>query len=121
MRHARGFSVVEVLVAASILIVALLGITTALPTGYNNVDRSGKDTVATNLAQQRVELLRNSAYAAAALAAGTTTEALTGNYAGYTRSTVIVDNTPSPNVKQITVTVTTPTKRTVQLVALRAQ
>jgi Tfp pilus assembly protein PilV len=121
MSNARGVSAVEVLIVASIIVVALLGISSTLPTGYGNVDRSGKDTVAVNLAQQRIEWLRNQAFASAALAAGTTTEALAGSYAGYTRTTTIQDNTPITNVKQVTVTVATLSGRSVQLVSLIAR
>lgn len=119
--HERGFSAVEVLIAASVIAVALLAIASMFPTAYSNVDRSGKDTVAVTLAQQRIEWLRNQAYASAALAAGTTTEAAIAGYAGYTRTTVIQDNTPVSGIKQVTVTVATPVGRTVQLLSLIAK
>ena len=72
MRKADGFSLVEVLIAAAILAVALLAIASMFPIAHTNVDWSGDQTVAVTLAQQRIETLRNQPYIA--LAAGTTTE-----------------------------------------------
>lgn len=105
-RPAGGFSVVELLIAAAVLGVAILGMISLFPTSYNDVDRSGKQTTALILAQQQIELLRNQPYAA--LTPGTTTEASLANYPGYTRTTVITDNTPLAGVKQFQVTVTSP-------------
>ena len=119
--HEQGFSALEVLIASSIIAVALLAIASMFPTAYSNVDRSGKETVAVTLAQQRIEWLRNQAYTSAALAAGTTSESAITGYAGYTRTTVIQDNTPASGIKQVTVTVTTPLGRTVQLMSLVAK
>jgi len=45
MRKGRGFSLLEVLVAISILAVAILAIASMFPTAYTNVHRSGVDTV----------------------------------------------------------------------------
>ncbi len=116
MRKAAGFSLVEVLIAASILAVAILGIAGMFPTAYTNVDRSGEQTVGVTLAEQRMEWLRNQSYIS--LAAGTTTEAAITGYVGYTRTTAIQDNTPTTGVKQMTVTVATPSGRNVQVMSL---
>ncbi|MFQ5657950.1 MAG: hypothetical protein ACE5G5_10445, partial [Candidatus Methylomirabilales bacterium] len=110
----RGFSAIEVLIAAAMIVVALLAIAGMAHTGYRTVDWSGEDTVAMVLAQQRMEWLQSQAYTS--LAAGTTTENLTGNFAGYTRQTVIQDDTPVANVKQVAVTVSSPNARSAQLI-----
>jgi len=107
-RAEAGFSVIELLIAAAVITVAILGIVSLFPTSYNDVDRSGKQTTALILAQQRIELLRNQTYTSQALAAGPTSETSLAGYPGYTRTTVITDNTPINGVKQIQVTVTTP-------------
>ena len=121
MRNARGFTIVEVLVTATLVAVALLAIAGMMPTAYRTVDWSGEETVAVTLAKQRLEWLRNQPYTSAPMAAGTTTENLAGNYAGYTRTTSIQDNTPIAGVKQVTVTVATPARRTAQILSLIAQ
>ena len=121
MKPGRGFSLLEVLIAISILAVAILALASMFPTGYTNVHRSGVDTVAATLALQRVEALRNQAYFSAALAAGTTTESSITGYPGYSRTTLIQDNAPLSGVKRVTVTVAAPAGRSVQVSSLRAK
>ncbi len=121
MRKAAGFSLVEVLIAAAILAVALLAIASMFPTAYRTVDWSGDQTVAVTLAQQRLEWLRNQTYTSAPLAAGTTTENLTGTYVGYTRTTTIQVDTPTSGVRQVAVTVAAPSGRNVQVLSLIAR
>lgn len=121
MRNTRGFTFVEVLIAAAIVAVALVGLAGMTPTAYRTVDWAGEDTVAVTLAKQRLEWLKNQSYTSALLAAGTTTQNLTGNYTGYTRTTVIADDPPAlgvAGIKQVTVTVATPVGRRVTLVSL---
>lgn len=119
----RGFTVVEVLIAATIVVVGLLALATMFPTGYSTVTKSGIQSCGLALAQQRIELLRNTPYNN--IAGGTTTESCSG-YSGYTRATVVQDNTPTTNAKQITVTVTlpsagTPTSQPIQLTTIVAK
>lgn len=121
MRNTRGFSAIEVLIAAVIVAVALMGLAGLFPTAYRTVDWGGEETVAVTLAKQRLEWLKNQPYTSAPLAPGPTTENLAGNYAGYTRQTVVIDNNPIPGVKRVMVTVTTPVGRTVQVVSLIAE
>jgi prepilin-type N-terminal cleavage/methylation domain-containing protein len=121
MRNARGFTIVEVLVTATLVAVALLAIAGMMPTAYRTVDWSGEETVAVTLAKQRLEWLRNQPYTSAPLAAGTTTEVLAGDYGGYTRTTTVQDNTPINEMKQVTVTVATPSRRSAEIVTLIAE
>lgn len=121
--RSEGFSAVEVLIAASIVAVALLAIATMFPIGYTNVAQSGKRTTAVNLAQQRIEWARNQLYASVVNA----TESNIPGYSGYTRTTTVTTNPdfdgdavldPDEKVKQVTVTVTTPVGQTVTVVSL---
>ncbi len=121
MRDAKGFSLIEVLIATAIIAVAFLAIASMFPTAYRNVAWSGERTAAVTLAEQRLEWLMNQDYTSAPLAAGTTTENLGGNYAGYTRTTTIQDDTPMAGVKDVRVTVVMPTGRNVQLVTVITQ
>jgi prepilin-type N-terminal cleavage/methylation domain-containing protein len=118
MTKAEGFSLVEVLIASSIVAITFLAIASMFPTAYRNVDWSGERTAAATLGEQRLEWLMNQAYTSAPLAAGTTAENLAGNYAGYTRTTTIVDDVPMVGVKQVTVNVATPLGKNVQLVTV---
>ncbi len=119
MRKADGFSLIEVLIAAAILAVALLAIASMFPTAHTNVDWSGDQTVAVTLAQQRIETLRNQPYIA--LAAGTTTETAIPGYTGYTRTTTIQVDTPTSGVRQVAVTVAAPSGKSVNLVTVVTQ
>ncbi|MFQ5990452.1 MAG: hypothetical protein ACE5K9_11100 [Candidatus Methylomirabilales bacterium] len=137
MSNDRGFSAIDVLIAATITVVALLAIANMAPTSYQNVDRSGKDTVAVTLAQQRLEQLKNLPFTDPGLA-DPSPGALPGpahdllppenvnvDGAVYTRTTNIEDDPASlgglAGIKQVTVTVRTPTGRSVQLVSHIAQ
>lgn len=117
----KGFSLVEVLIATAIVAIAFLAIASMFPIAYQNVDWGGEQTTAAALAEQRLEWLMNQSYVSAPLAEGTINENLAGAYAGYTRTTTIQDDTPMPGVKDVRVTVTSPSRRSVQLVTVIAR
>lgn len=101
MRHStwtpHGFSLLELLVSASILVIGILGALIAFPTSYQNFGHGGRVVQATNLAQQKIEQLRNGSFppAAGQEAAGQ-----------YTRSwTVNVSGTSPDRLATVTVTV----------------
>jgi prepilin-type N-terminal cleavage/methylation domain-containing protein len=56
--RSRGFSLVELLVAATILAVGLLGILTAFPVSHRDIVYGGRVSQAVALAQQRMEQLK---------------------------------------------------------------
>lgn len=58
-RDDRGFTLVEVLVAVSILVIALVALMALLSRGTLNVAVGGGQTKATEYARQQIELLRN--------------------------------------------------------------
>jgi len=122
----RGLTLVEVLVAATILAIGLLGILTAFPTSYLNVVGSGAQSKAVAYARQQMEVLKNQPFTPGP--AGPT--ALTGLASGYSGTWAIatVGGTTAPNrLARITVAVTYPTggagrqAQTVTLETLRAE
>ena len=117
MRSERGFTLIEVLLAIGVMSVALLAMSGMMTTSYRTIDRSGEHTAATVLSMQRLEFLRNQAFTSSTLSAGTTTETLTGTYAGYSRITTIVDNTPRNGVKRLTVRTNAPSGVSAQSVS----
>jgi len=104
----RGFTLIEVLVASVLVVVALLGAATMTLTASAQVNRGAQETLAVSMGEQRLEFLKNQGYTSGNLAAGTTTETLTGDFAGYVRTTTITDNVPQANVKRIVIATTTP-------------
>jgi prepilin-type N-terminal cleavage/methylation domain-containing protein len=59
VRGPRGFTLVELLVASSILVVALLGIASVLPTADVTLHQAGQISKAVSLAQQMIETIKN--------------------------------------------------------------
>lgn len=115
MTDSRGFTLVEVMVSAAMIAIALIPAAAVMVTAYGTLARAGEQTTALALSQQRMELLKNQPFTSSNLAAGTTIETLTGTYAGYTRTTSIVDNSPRAGVKTATVSTVSPSGRTVAL------
>jgi type II secretory pathway pseudopilin PulG len=58
-RAARGFTFVEILLASTILVGALLGIASVLPTADMTLHRAGQVSKAVALAQQMLETIKN--------------------------------------------------------------
>ena len=54
----KGFSIVEALIAAALIGLAFLAISTLFPTGYSNITYGGRITVAVSFAQQKIEQLK---------------------------------------------------------------
>ena len=59
LRPGKGFTIVEVLVAAAILLVALLGIAAVMPTADMNLHLAGQISKAASLAQEIIEMTKN--------------------------------------------------------------
>ena len=96
MSAARGFSLVEVLVAASVLAVGLVAVATGFQYAAGSVEAGRGETVATFLAEQRIESLKSQALAdwtSPLLAAGLTAEAYgtIPKAPGFRRDTEIAD------------------------------
>lgn len=118
MNRSDGFSLIEVLVASLLLMIAILGVAAMSMTAAEHLQRSGRETAMTTLAQQRIEFLRSINYTAPALNAGTTTEILTGTWVGYSRVTTVAVDAPRVGTKQVTVTATSPGGRSIQLASI---
>lgn len=79
MRAPRGFTLVELLVAATILLVALLGIAAVLPTADLSLHQAGQISKAVALAQEMIEMVKNDPFSQLALYSGVDTRS-TGTY-----------------------------------------
>jgi prepilin-type N-terminal cleavage/methylation domain-containing protein len=110
-----GFSLVEVLLAITILSVGMLG-TAALSVGVIRANTVGKDvTIATALAQDKMEAVRNAGYMGLPSAGTTVTEdygsivasvsGMAADYARFRRITQTQVDTPAVAMKKVTVSV----------------
>jgi type IV pilus assembly protein PilV len=106
-----GFTLIEVMIALFILVVALLGLisTTVVVVKANSFSKTM--TTATTLAKDRLEQLKNASYTALAggtdyATAGSTVQTSPSASSMFTRTwTVTADGTPATGMKTIQVTV----------------
>jgi type IV pilus assembly protein PilV len=97
-----GFTLMELLIALTILSVGLLGVATMQIRSLQVSSYAGDMTAGTTLAQDKLEDLLTQDYTTSALLnAGTTVE----TSGVFTITTTTVDGTPVPNTKTITVVV----------------
>jgi len=99
-RRTRGFTLVEVLVAAAILVVGLLGILTAFPAAYQDIMYGGRVTQAVALAQQKLEEVKAGGFPPTG---GTQTS---GTYTITWAVTSVGFGTVTGDLRKVTVTVT---------------
>lgn len=103
LREAAGFTLMEVLVAMTILSVGLLGVA-GLTTGVIKGNLYSKNvTSATVVAEQMIEEVQRVGYTNANSLAGTATVSMGGTT--YTRQTTVNNATPEANMKEVIVTV----------------
>jgi type II secretory pathway pseudopilin PulG len=113
--HAKGSMLVEVMAALAVLGIAFAGLSPLLVTTLRSVDQARRVTTASEFARDKVEDIRNTAYAAVGNGSDTVTEG--GTSASYARTWTSAAG-PSANTKLVTVTVTW-TARTAHTVSLQ--
>lgn len=97
----RGMTLLEVLVAATVVCVGLLAVAVMFPTSSTNIDYGGKTSKATAIAQEKLEELRNTSFASMVAGSDTPT--------GYSRSWTLSDAGGSPfRLRTLSVTVSWP-------------
>ena len=89
--------------------VGLMALAQALPNGLSVRDKARRMTVATSLAQESVEQLRNLPFNAAELNAGVHVDPMSPINGAYTRRWTVQDAMPVPDMKRVTVRVSFPT------------
>lgn len=99
----KGFSLVELLVAVTILAVGLLGIAGLQGNTIRRNVSAMKNTEATALIEDKIEDYRDTPYTS--ISEGTETETSLGTGGIYTRVSTVQENTPLNNTKTITVQV----------------
>jgi type IV pilus assembly protein PilV len=98
MHNGKGFTLIEILIAISILTIALLGLASVTVMIIKSNTFSKTMTTATTLADDKMEQLKKTSYAA--LSSGTDTlESI------YTRTWTVTQNSPATGMKTVVVTV----------------
>ncbi len=100
-----GFTLIEVMMAAVVLAIGLLGLaamqTAAIKANY----QAKKHTLATSLAETQLETYRNMAYDSIPSGTITDTKVTSGDVGNFTRTVIIENDTPVAGLKTITVSV----------------
>ena len=109
----RGMTLVEVLVAVTVLTVGLTAIATGMQLGTSGITQAQQETTATFLAEQKLEDIRAFALSTNGTQGFTRVTStnfpaegygsVPGGYTGYRRTTTIAD--PSATIKTVTVRV----------------
>lgn len=109
LKGQRGFTLLEIMIAIFILVVALCGLIGVTVMAIKGNDFSKRMTTATTLAKDKMEQVKNMSYSS--IVAGTTYDYLnedssTGTAGSYfTRKLTVTDATPAANMKTIEVEV----------------
>jgi prepilin-type N-terminal cleavage/methylation domain-containing protein len=102
----KGFTLVEVVVALTVLAVGILGISVIFPLSSHDVSKSGMSAKALELCQEKIEELHDCAYDAADLTPAVThVDSLNPIVNAFERSWYVQQNQPIPGCKTIHVTV----------------
>src|SRR2546422_8913417 len=102
VRSRRGYLVIEVMAALVLCSIALGGLVPLLVTTVRGVDLGRRASAGANIGQDKIEQIRNTAYAAVANGNDTVTQSDTGTT--YTRSWTVASG-PTGTTKNVTVTV----------------
>jgi type IV pilus assembly protein PilV len=106
LKSEKGIGLIEIIIAMLIFAIGITAAIRTLPVSNTATTRSKNLTTATNLAQQKIEELMGIPYSDAELNAGDHNDADNPLERIFTRTWTVTDNTPVPDMKTITVTVT---------------
>ena len=102
-RDEHGFSLLELLVAITVLSIGLLGIAGLQGSSIKRNVSAIRNTEATALIEDKIEEYRNTPYTS--ITEGTETDSALGSGGVFNRTSTVQNNTPMPDTKTITVEV----------------
>lgn len=104
----KGMTLIELMVVCVVIGIAFLGLAGIFPLGMQNINESRMRTVATDLAQEKMEELLELSPVDTDLTAGTHSDANNPVRSTFNRFWTVTDNDPVPDMKRIEVRVTYP-------------
>ena len=105
-RLERGFSAVEMMMAIAMLGILMLGFLSVFPMGMRTVAKGERMTVASTLAQDEIERLKNLPDTDPDLVAGNHADPGNPISGVYTRTWTVTDDSPMAGMKSISMDVT---------------
>jgi type IV pilus assembly protein PilV len=106
LKSEKGIGLIEIIIAMLIFAIGITAAIRTLPVSNTATTRARNLTVATNLAQQKIEELMGKPYNDADLTAGAHDDQDNPIDRIYTRAWNVADNDPVIDMKTVTVTVT---------------
>ncbi len=105
LQSQKGIGLIEIIIAILIFGIGITAAMRTLPESNTATTRSRNLTVATNLAQEKIEQLMGTPLNDAQLSAGNHTDPLNPIERIFTRTWSVTDNVPLADMKHVTVTV----------------
>lgn len=105
LKSEKGVGLVEIIIAMLIFAIGITAAIRTLPVSNVATSRARNLTMSTNLAQQKIEELMGAPIDDADLAAGAHNDQNNPIERIYTRTWIVTDNDPVPDMKTVTVTV----------------
>ena len=105
LRSESGIGLVEIIIAILVFSLGIVAALRVLPVSNVSTVRSRNITVATNLAQEKIEELMNTSFNSAALSQGTHIDPLNPLNHIFSREWTVADDVPITGMKRVDVTV----------------
>ena len=106
LKSQSGIGLIEIVIAMLIFGIGITAALRTLPDSNFATMRARNVSVATNLAQAKIEALMGTSLTSADLSAGTHNDPLNPLQRIYTRTWTVADNSPITGMKRLAVTVT---------------
>jgi len=106
LQSEKGIGLIEIIVAILIFGIGITAAIRSLPVSNTATTRARNITIATNLAQEKIEELMSCPYSSAGLNAGDHVDPDNPLERIFTRTWNVVDNMPVTGMKRVIVTVT---------------
>lgn len=106
LKSEKGIGLIEIIIAMLIFAIGITAAIRTLPVSNTATTRARNLTMATNLAQQKIEELMGSPFNDVELTAGAHNDQDNPIERIYTRAWAVTDNDPVVDMKTVTVTVT---------------